>query len=86
MPLSTLSSLSRREQVFLVIALIAITVAGYLLWNKGAGTQAVEEAVAEKAAEDVAKAENPFSSDNPLAEVETNPFGKVKAVLNPFEE
>ena len=39
---------------------------------------------AQKAVEDVAKAENPFRADNPLAGVETNPFEKAKKVLNPF--
>ena len=47
-------------------------------------TRAQTEA-ARKAAEDAAKAANPFEVGNPLENVESNPFDKVKEVLNPFE-
>lgn len=40
---------------------------------------------AKKAAEDAARAANPFQVSNPLEGVETNPFQKAKKVLNPFE-
>jgi hypothetical protein len=39
-----------------------------------------------KATEQAAKEANPFGSENPLENVEANPFEKVKKVLNPFEE
>lgn len=44
----------------------------------------LEEGVAKKAAAEAAKAANPFQVVNPLANVETNAFEKVKKVLNPF--
>ena len=70
----------------MIIAAVAIGVAVLLYFRSLPSAPKVEEAAAQKAAEDVAKAENPFSADNPLVNVETNPFGKVKKVLNPFEQ
>lgn len=78
--------LTKRELTFLVVAVLAIVAAGYLYWRSAESAPKAEETAAQKAAEDVAKAENPFSAQNPLVNVETNPFGKVKKVLNPFEQ
>lgn len=44
----------------------------------------VQEVAAQKAAEDAAKAANPFKASNPLEGVEANPFEQAKKVLNPF--
>lgn len=77
-----------REKILWGVAAVAVLVAawfGYVLYQQSR-TADLEEQAAQKAATDVAKAENPFRSDNPLAEVETNPLGKVKKVLNPFEQ
>ena len=85
--LGFLSSLTKRETVILIVALIAILGAlwlGYSLYQERGPS--VEESVAQQAAEDVAQAENPFRGDNPLVDVETNPFDKAKKVLNPFEQ
>ena len=38
----------------------------------------------QKAAEDAAKAANPFKVANPLEGVDANPFEEAKKVLNPF--
>ena len=43
-----------------------------------------QEVAAQKAAEDAAKAANPFKAANPLEGVESNPFEQAKKVLNPF--
>lgn len=43
-----------------------------------------QEVAGQKAAEDAAKAANPFKATNPLEGVETNPFEEAKKVLNPF--
>lgn len=43
-----------------------------------------QEVSAQKAAEDAAKAANPFKASNPLEGVESNPFEQAKKVLNPF--
>ena len=43
-----------------------------------------QELVGQKAAEDAAKAANPFKVANPLEGVESNPFEKAKKALNPF--
>ena len=43
-----------------------------------------QEVAAQKAAEDAAKAANPFKATNPLEGVESNPFEEAKKVLNPF--
>ncbi len=47
--------------------------------------QTLQTEAARKGAEEVAKSANPFQAVNPLEGVETNPFEKVKRVLNPFE-
>lgn len=39
----------------------------------------------QKAADDAAKAANPFKAANPLEGVEANPFEQAKKVLNPFD-
>lgn len=44
----------------------------------------LEEDAGKKAATEAAKAANPFQVANPLQNVETNAFEKVKKVLNPF--
>lgn len=44
----------------------------------------LEEGAAKKATAEAAKAANPFQVVNPLENVETNAFEKVKKVLNPF--
>lgn len=86
MPSSFRVHFTKRELIFLVVAALAIVAAVYLYSRSGESAPKAEEAAAQKAAEDVAKAENPFSAENPLVNVETNPFGKVKKVLNPFEQ
>jgi len=79
------SSFSKREVVILIIAVAAIAVAAWLFYARSQpAAPKAEEVAAEKVAVDVAKAENPFKSDNPLSGVETNPFDKTKKVLNPF--
>jgi hypothetical protein len=45
----------------------------------------LREEAAKKAVGDAAKAANPFDVGNPLEGVDSNPFEKVKKVLNPFE-
>ena len=47
--------------------------------------KSLQEKTATRAAEETAKSANPFQASNPLQGVETNPFDKVKKVLNPFE-
>lgn len=81
------------------VALIAGSVIGYWLgsangdqrgYDRGykqaeLDIKALEQAAAKKAAEETAKAANPFQTVNPLEGVEANPFEKAKKVLNPFE-
>lgn len=50
-----------------------------------ADVQTLQTEAARKGAEEAAKSANPFQAVNPLEGVETNPFEKVKKVLNPFE-
>lgn len=49
-----------------------------------ADIKAVQGEAAKKAAEEAAKAANPFGVANPLGNVEANPFEKTKKILNPF--
>ena len=72
------------------IALVAVGVLSYWVgdWSGYARSQAgvknAQELVAQKAAEEAAKAANPFKAANPLEGVEANPFEQAKKVLNPF--
>ncbi len=73
-----------------VIALIVGTALGYWYGNKVGYSQAesdikaLEEAAAAKSADEIAKAANPFQTENPLEGVEANPFQKLTDTLNPF--
>ena len=78
-----------------IIALVIGGAAGYWYgassgYDKGyaqAETDVVkaDEEVAKQATEDATKAANPFTVENPLENVEADPFEKIKKVLNPFE-
>ena len=70
---------------------VAVGVLGYWTgdWQgysrSQAGVKKTQEVAGQKAAEDAAKAANPFKATNPLEGVESNPFEQAKKVLNPFE-
>ena len=49
-----------------------------------ADVKKAQELAGQNAAEDAAKAANPFKASNPLEGVESNPFEQAKKVLNPF--
>ena len=86
------------QKSFLRLLIIVVIVAGIAYWvgdalgyQRGyvqaqADVASVQEEAARNAAEDAAKAANPFQAVNPLEGVEANPFEKVKKVLNPFED
>jgi len=69
---------------------IAVGVLGYWVGNlqgysrSQAEVKKVQEVAGQKAADDAAKAANPFKAANPLEGVESNPFEEAKKVLNPF--
>jgi len=48
-------------------------------------TKASQQAAADRAFAEAARAANPFQVGNPLEGLEFNPFERAKAVLNPFE-
>ena len=76
--------------MWLTGAVVASLVAGYLVGNSlgykkaEADIKKLNEAAAQKATDDLAKAANPFQAVNPLEGIEANPFEKAKKVLNPF--
>lgn len=76
--------------VVLVVLIAAVSAGGYYWgYNKGykvaeADVKKAQEVAGQKAAEDAAKAANPFKATNPLEGVESNPFEQAKKVLNPF--
>jgi len=81
----------------LVLGIVALVLIGFAFWIGRSGgysagyvqaktdIKTLDEEAARKAAEGASKAANPFQAVNPLEGVETNPFEKVKKVLNPFE-
>ena len=76
--------------LWLTGAVVISSVAGYLVGSSlgykraEADIKRLDEAAAQKAADELAKAANPFQAVNPLEGVESNPFEKAKKVLNPF--
>ncbi|MBI2674273.1 MAG: hypothetical protein HYX22_00845 [Candidatus Yanofskybacteria bacterium] len=70
--------------------IVAVGVLSYWVgdWQGYSRSQAdvkkAQELAGQKAAEDAAKAANPFKATNPLEGVESNPFEEAKKVLNPF--
>lgn len=93
------SSFFTRKTIIVSVVLIAVVViAGtgtYKLGSKDGYSdgyikaqtdiQNLQDEAANRAASEAAKSANPFRAVNPLKEVESNPFEKVKKVLNPFE-
>lgn len=77
--------------IVVVITLVGGVVVGFWYGNQKGYAQAeadikkVQEEAAKKAADDAAKAANPFQAANPLEGVEANPFEKTKSILNPFK-
>jgi len=75
----------------MAIVVIAVGALGYWVGDRmgyarsQAGVKKAQEVVAQKAANDAAKAANPFKAANPLEGVDTNPFEAAKKVLNPFQ-
>ncbi|MBI4065899.1 hypothetical protein HY412_01770 [Candidatus Kaiserbacteria bacterium] len=94
MPSPNYTEFFRNKTAVAVAVLVLIGLAFWLGRSNGytkgyaqaqADVQALQEEGARKAAEEAAKATNPFQAVNPLEGVEANPFEKVKKVLNPFE-
>lgn len=77
--------LGSMKRISIVLGALLLLGVLWLVYASFARPDDLQEKAAEQAAEDVAKAENPFDTKNPLADVETDPLGKTKAVLNPFE-
>lgn len=83
------------NKTIVIIAVIVLASLAFWLGRSGgysagyaqaqADVKALQEETARKAADEAAKATNPFQAVNPLEGVEANPFEKVKRVLNPFE-
>ena len=80
--------------VGIIVVVIVGVIAGVLGYSGGqkagydkavADLKAQQEALAQTALEEAAKAANPFQAANPLEGVELNPFEKAKKALNPFE-
>ena len=82
--------LEKNRFISAVVLAVVIFFAGWWLgqsrgYNKAeADIKRVQAESAKKAAEDAAKAANPFGAANPLEGVEANPFEKTKKILNPF--
>ena len=90
--------MEKKSPNVIVIAVLALLIGlaggfwygGKSGFNKGyskaeADIKKTQEEASKKASEAAAKAANPFSVGNPLEGVDTNPFEKVKKVLNPFQ-
>lgn len=76
---------------WVVLALVIGLASGYYVGNSRGFKQAegnlkkIQEEAAAKAANEAAKAANPFQAVNPLEGVQSNPFEKTKSILNPFK-
>ena len=88
-----IGNMDNKKFIMLVIIVTIVGLGGgYLLGQKIgyanaiADAKALKEEVVKKAAEDVAKATNPFQTTNPLEGVTANPFQDAAKKLNPFAE
>lgn len=69
----------------IVVLLLVYWVGDWRGYNRSQDeVKKAQEVAGQKAAEDAAKAANPFGAANPLEGVESNPFEQAKKVLNPF--
>ena len=85
-PSARSSSMMKVWGVYGAIALVVLALVWFVYSQYQSNTENEQQAVAEKAATDTAKSENPFQAANPLSNVESDPFEKTKKVLNPFEQ
>lgn len=79
------SLLSGRAPLVILLAAILIGASWFAYTSFKSGEENLQEKAVQKAAEEVAKSENPFQSANPLSGVKADPLEKTKKVLNPFE-
>lgn len=71
--------------VVIVVGVLAYWVGDWQGYGRSqTDVKKAQEVAAQKAADDAAKAANPFKAANPLEGVESNPFEQAKKVLNPF--
>lgn len=69
-----------------MVGVVGYWVGDWRGYNKSqAEVKKAQELAGQKAADDAAKAANPFKATNPLEGVESNPFEQAKKVLNPFQ-
>lgn len=86
-----MNPIPRSFWILLSVLVVATSLGGYYWGHKNgykaaeADVKKVQAEAAQKSSEEAAKAANPFQAVNPLAGVESNPFEKVKKVLNPFK-
>lgn len=86
---SVIHSLNRNKLWWAIIVVVGVL--GYWAGDRQGYSRSqtevkkAQEVAAQKAAEDAAKAANPFKATNPLEGVEANPFEEAKKVLNPFD-
>ena len=71
--------------IYVIIAVAVLGALWFAYTKYQDANENAEDATARRAAGDVAESENPFRAENPLSNVEADPFEKTKKVLNPFE-
>ena len=80
-----------KQKIIGIVVLVGLFFAGFWYGDQRGYNRAkvevkkVQEEAAAKAAEEAAKAANPFQAVNPLGGIESNPFEKAKKALNPFD-
>ncbi len=78
--------MAKKWWVYLAVAVaLAALWLAYAQYQSTNETETVQNETARKAVTSVAKSENPFQAENPLSNVEADPFEKTKKILNPFE-
>ena len=84
---ASLEMTTKKWGTYLVIA-VAVLAALWFVNNQYQSaneTETAQNTAVSKAVTGVAKSENPFQAENPLSNVEADPFEKTKKILNPFE-
>ena len=82
-----LPNLESKRTLYIVLLIVAAGLLWFAYTSYNGGVQKdLQGDAARKVAADTARSQNPFQTENPLSGVVTNPFEKVKKVLNPFEQ
>lgn len=76
---------AKKWGIYLVVAVAVLAAFWFAYVQYQGANETAQNTTVSKVVTGVAKSENPFQAENPLSNVEADPFEKTKKILNPFE-